>query len=211
MAWMLPAAIIGSALINRSSGKSSSGSSGPVFKPPMMSESQIGQTIGDIRNYTSNPFNLSPASSVYRKPLETAIMNPYQPTSSENQLLENIMGQTSSQFARRGLGGSPIAASSVAASIAPSMVQMRQNQIEAIRQALQGDVAEQGSLSQLNLQSWLAKIQSLLSLLETAGKYQPLGQTSTQTGGKPGLFEGLPISFSYSNVGMKTPGKGVTD
>ena len=86
-----------------------------------------------------------------------------------------------------------------------------QNQIEAIRQALQGDVAEQGSLSQLNLQSWLAKIQSLLSLLETAGKYQPLGQTSTQTGGKPGLFEGLPISFSYSNVGMKTPGKGVTD
>src|SRR3972149_1606878 len=189
----------------------------PVVDPALLNPQNINEVISRIMGLTGQgPQTFSPVTtnieqSPFFSNFQSALNDRFTPTAPENQLLENIMGQTSAQFARRGLGTSPIAASSTAASIAPSLVQMRQNQIEAIRQALQGDVAEQGSLSQLNLQSWLAKIQSLLSLLETAGKYQPLGQTSTQAGGKSGLLEGLPISFSYSNVGMNTPEKGVTN
>src|SRR3972149_3483118 len=144
----------GMSLINRATSKPSKvrTQTAQIMSPQDLS-SLIGQTRGLLGSSTPSFSPIDFGQNVYRGMYEQTLRNPYMPTSAENQLLENIMGQTSAQFARRGLGASPIAASSVAASIAPSMVQMRQNQIEAIRQALQGDVAEQGSLSQLNLQS----------------------------------------------------------
>lgn len=125
----------------------------------------------------------------YRALLESAMANPYIPTLAENQLLENIMGQTSAQFAKRGLGISPIAASSVAGSIAPSLITMRQQQLANLFQGLGGELEiGQGLLQQREqdinalLTQRTQQMQGLLAFLEQMGFKRQLGQKTTSSG-----------------------------
>src|SRR3990172_1001342 len=125
----------------------------------------------------------------YQNMITGALNNPYTPTSAEDQLLQNIMGQTSSQFARRGLGASPIAASSVAGSIAPSLIAMRQQQLEKLLSAFTGELgAQQNLLTQRgqDVQSTLGQrqtqLQGLLQFLEQMGFRRNLGQEGKSSG-----------------------------
>lgn len=125
----------------------------------------------------------------YQGMLQSAMSNPYQPTSAENQLLENIMGQTSSQFARRGLGASPIAASSVAGSIAPSLIAMRQQQLANLFQGLTGELGvgqnlltQRGQDIQSTLGQRQMQLQGLLQFLEQMGFRRNLGQQGSSSG-----------------------------
>src|SRR3989337_353406 len=130
----------------------------------------------------------------YQNMITGALNNPYTPTSAEEQILQNIMGQTSSQFARRGLGASPIAASSVAGSIAPSLIAMRQQQLQNLFSGLSGELQQgQNLLTQrgMDIQSALSgRQQQLGGLLELIGLGRPYQLGQTQTGGRPGIFEG---------------------
>lgn len=137
----------------------------------------------------------------YQGMLQSAMSNPYQPTSAENQLLENIMGQTSSQFARRGLGASPVAASSVAGSIAPSLITMRQQQLANLFQGLSGELGvgqnlltQRGQDIQSSLGQRQMKLEGLLQFLEQMGFRRNLGQES--------------IARSYSTSGQGGIGGG---
>src|SRR3990170_4691384 len=132
----------------------------------------------------------------YRDMLQSAFTNPYQPTSAEDQLLQNIMGQTSSQFARRGLGASPIAASSVAGSIAPSLIAMRQQQLEKLLSAFTGELgAQQNLLTQRgqDIESTLGQrqtqLQGLLQFLEQMGFRRNLGQKGSSSGFNFGISD----------------------
>ena len=125
----------------------------------------------------------------YQNMITGALNNPYTPTSAEDQLLQNIMGQTSSQFARRGLGASPIAASSVAGSIAPSLIAMRQQQLQNLFSGLSGELQQgQNLLTQRgqDINSLLGQRQQqlagLLQFLEQMGFRRSLGQEGSSKG-----------------------------
>ena len=153
--------------------------------------------------------NLAPAQSTYRNMLESAMSNPYAPTSAENNLLNSIMASTSAQFANRGFGASPIAASTVGASIAPSLIAMRQQQLKNIMEALGMDIDEQQKISEMGLtqrsqdvtqrsqdMDTFAKqrqmqIEGLLKFLESMGLSRNMGQQSASSG----------FDFSYNQGG----------
>src|SRR3990172_4212248 len=130
----------------------------------------------------------SPFFNLFR----SALTDRFTPTTAENQLLQDIMGQTSSQFSRRGLGVSPIAASTTAASIAPALVQLRQQQINslanALGQTLQGQELGLTQRAQ-DIAGRFNTIQSLLNFLQF-GKRTPIGNTG---GGGFGFGVGIPI------------------
>ena len=137
----------------------------------------------------------------YQSMLQSAMSNPYTPTSAEDQLLQNIMGQTSAQFARRGLGASPIAASSVAGSIAPSLIAMRQQQLQNLFSGLSGELQQgQNLLTQRgqDINSLLGQRQQqlagLLQFLEQMGFRRNLGQQGSVSGFNAGV--GLPTSWT---------------
>ena len=185
----------GMSLINRATSKPSKvrTQTAQIMSPQDLS-SLIGQTRGLLGSSTPSFSPIDFGQNVYRGMYEQTLRNPYMPTSAENQLLENIMGQTSSQFARRGLGASPIAASTVAGSIAPSLIAMRQQQLGNILSGLGGEQAmQQMMLSQrgMDIQSALSgRQQQLGGLLELIGLGRPYSLGQTQTGGRPGIFEG---------------------
>ena len=144
-----------------------------------------------------------PAVSAFRNPYQTALLDRFTPTTAETDVLNQVSDRTSAAFAARGLGATPIAASSTAASIAPTLVGLRQAQVENLRQALGGDVAEQGAITGANitqrgqtiqglLAEWAAKLQSLMNLFETAAVPRSLG-AETRGGTNPIL---APIDIS---------------
>jgi len=145
----------------------------------------------------------------YQNMITGALNNPYTPTSAEDQLLQNIMGQTSSQFARRGLGASPIAASSVAGSIAPSLIAMRQQQLQNLFSGLGGELQQgQNLLTQReqDINSLLGQRQQqlagLLQFLEQMGFRRNLGQQGSASGFNTGV--GLPASWTSGGGGVTT-------
>ena len=136
-----------------------------------------------------------PAVSAFRNPYQTALLDRFTPTTAETDVLNQVSDRTSAAFAARGLGATPIAASSTAASIAPTLVGLRQAQIEQLRQALGGDVAEQQAITGANitqrgqtlqgmLAEYVAKLQSLMSLFEQAAVPRSLG-AETRGGTNP--------------------------
>jgi len=200
---------IGNALFGRPS------RSDPVVGQPLLNGPEVGQIISRIMGMTQQggqQFGQVP-TGIQQSPFfgqyQSALSNPYQPTEPENQLLKNIMGQTSAGFALRGLGGSPVEASATAASIAPSLINLRQNQVgnlaQAVGQGLQGQQLQLGQREQ-DIGAYFAKLQGLLSFLGF-GQQQPLGQQSR--GGSPGalpmpLFN--PLSFSFGGGKPSTTG-----
>lgn len=144
---------------------------------------------------------------------QSAVNDRFTPTGPENQLLQDIMDRTSAGFARRGLGTSPVAATSTAASIAPSLVQLRTNRINelgnAISQWLSGqqlgvtqrgqditsgltgreqDITQRGQDITAGLTQRTNMINDLLKFLEF-GKRTSLGQISR--GAQPSIFSQL--------------------
>src|SRR3989337_910026 len=118
-------------------------------------------------------------------------------------------GQTSSQFARRGLGASPIAASSVAGSIAPSLIAMRQQQLQNLFSGLSGELQQgQNLLTQRgqDINSLLGQRQQqlagLLQFLEQMGFRRNLGQQGSASGFNTGV--GLPASWTSGGGGVTT-------
>ena len=137
--------------------------------------------------------NLAPAQSVYRGQLESAMSNPYAPTSAEQNLLNSIMGTTSAQFANRGFGASPIAASTVGASIAPSLIAMRQQQLTNLMAALGIDISEGQKLDEQKLtqreqdigaftKQREKQIAGLLDFLKSMGLSRNMGDQSASSG-----------------------------
>ena len=132
----------------------------------------------------------SPTQSSFYNPYQSSIMDRFMPTTAENDILNQVSDRTSAAFASRGLGATPIAASSTAASIAPTLAAMRQQQIENLRQALSGDVGaaltsrEQdigqrgGDITAL-LDRYRTKLQGLLNFFEQAYFPRALGQESS--------------------------------
>ena len=147
--------------------------------------------------------------SPFFKDFLSALTDRFTPTGPESQLLENISGRTSAEFARRGLGPSPVSATGVASSIAPALVQLRQNRIgnlgNALGQSLQGQGLRLGQREQdittgltqrgqditQRSQEFADKINQIQGLLNflTFGKRQNLGQ---QGGGGFSCGVGLP-------------------
>lgn len=136
--------------------------SNPVVDPALLSPEQISATINQFLGMAEAGPNLGRVSAPTVGPAATpaqlalgieqspffqlfrsALTDRFTPTAPENQLLSDIMDQTSAQFARRGLGAAPIAASSTAASIAPALVQLRQQQIGNLSNALAQSLAGQ--------------------------------------------------------------------
>lgn len=156
--------------------------------PSLLSPEQRDIIINRLMNLTGQPtqgFGQVPtdiAQSPFFGAFQSALTDRFTPTAPEEQLLEDIMGRTSAGFARRGLGTSPIAASSTAASIAPSLIQLRQNRINelgnAITQWLGGQqlgLTQRGQdISSFTTQRGLT-LQSLLNFLEST-RTRPLGQ-----------------------------------
>src|SRR3990167_2421471 len=141
----------------------------------------------DVTQYF-NPISTDRNNS-YADLFQAAMNNPYNPTSAESQLLSNIMGQTSAQFANRGLGASPVAASSVAGSIAPSLIAMRQQQLANLLQGFTGELQQgQNLLTQRgqDINSLLGQRQKqlagLLQFLEQMGFRRSLGQEGSSKG-----------------------------
>ena len=176
--------------------------SSPVIEPAAITKEQRQQLYTPIGNLAG--FSFSPTggftpqdvtktwgniNSSYSQPLQSALSNPFIPTSAEDQLLSDIMGKTSAQFANRGLGASPIAATSTAASIAPSLIQMRQSQIQNILAALGLDVNTQLGQRGQDINAFVIQRQmqldALLKYLEQVGFPRTMGQEST--GATPGL------------------------
>ena len=198
----------------------------PVIDPAAISKEERAQLFTPIGNLLG--FNFSPVSGFtpqdvtqqfgqipmeginkYREMLESAFTNPYTPTLAENQLLENIMSQTSSQFARRGLGTSPIAASSVAGSIAPSLIAMRQQQLAKLFQGLGGELqlgqnllTERGQDINALLGQRGIQLQGLLNFLEQVGFRRQLGQKSS------GFNFEVGIGSKAATPGKAAPGGG---
>ncbi|HWO56530.1 MAG TPA: hypothetical protein VNN55_03075 [bacterium] len=164
-----------------------------------------------------SPVSLGPAVSAFRAPYQSAILDRFQPTSAESDLLATIADRTAGQLAARGLGATPVAASATAASIAPALVELRQRQIDNLRQALGGDVAEQQALANLaltqrgqTLQGLIAeyatRLQSLLNLFEAAALPRSLG-SETRGGTNPIL---QPIDVTKLIPGSKPPGGAIS-
>lgn len=154
------------------------------------------------QSFAPQPINYETANSPYRDMLFNSMSNPFRPTSAEDQLLSDIMGTTSAAFARRGLGASPIAASTVGASIAPTLIALRQQQLQNIMQALGMDIGEQATERQRTTAAGLTQreqdinaslgqrstqLQALLNFLQMVGFKRPLGTSAT--GATPGIFE----------------------
>lgn len=142
-----------------------------------------------------SPVGIRPATSAFRAPYQSAILDRFTPTQAETDLLNTISDRTAAQFASRGLGATPIAASATAASIAPTLVGLRQAQIENLRAALAGDVGEQQALTgqeitqrgqtlQGLIAQYATRLQSLLNLFETAAVPRSLG-AETRGGNAP--------------------------
>lgn len=131
----------------------------------------------------------SPTQSSFFNAYQSALKDRFTPTSAESDLLGQISDRTSAAFAARGLGATPIAASSTAASVAPSLVAMRNSQIENLRQALAGDVTaattvrgqdidQRGADMTAGLEAYRAKLQGLLNFFEQAYFPRSLGAES---------------------------------
>lgn len=132
---------------------------GPVIDPALLSPERIEAVIAQLSGLTGagpqsfaresfggipSQGRISPGQipvgieqSPFFQNFQSALTDRFTPTGPENQILENIQGRTSAEFARRGLGESPVAASQTAASIAPALVQLRQNRINNLQNAVQ--------------------------------------------------------------------------
>lgn len=163
----------------------------------------------EIRNVANQILNVpaaigtGPAMSRFRPAYESSVLDRFTPTTAETDLLNTVSDRTAAQFASRGLGATPIAASATAASIAPTLVELRQRQIENLRQGLAGDVSEQASgrdaaIAQRGqtIQSLLAqygtRLQALLNLFESAAIPRGLGQETR--GGTNPIFSPINIA-----------------
>lgn len=148
-------------------GRPSGGTSEPSVDPALLSQEGVNEAIARIMSLTSGPGStfgpvgpatapgtVGPAVSPGQLPVgieqspffaqfRSALTDRFTPTAPENQLLSDIMDQTSAQFARRGLGASPVAGSATAASIAPTLVALRQQQIGNLSGALSQSLAGQ--------------------------------------------------------------------
>ena len=142
----------------------------------------------DVTQYF-NPISTDRNNS-YADLFQAAMNNPYNPTSAESQLLSNIMGQTSAQFANRGLGASPVAASSVAGSIAPSLIAMRQQQLANLLQGFTTQEQVNQNISQnlltqrsqdinSSIQQRQMQLEGLMKFLESMGLSRNMGQQSS--------------------------------
>lgn len=201
--------------------------SSPVIEPAAITKGQREQLYTPIGNLAG--FSFSPTggftpldvtktwgnvSSPFMQPLQSAISDPFTPTSAENQLLSDIMGKTSAQFANRGLGTSPIAATTTAASIAPSLIQMRQNQIQNILAALGLDVNTQLGQREQDINADIIQrqmqLEALLQYLEQVGFPRPMGQE--ETGATPGLAGQISGVFKdvTAGIGNISGKKGIT-
>jgi len=148
-------------------GTPSEQTSNPVIDPALLSPENVNAVINQIMSMTSapsavpgrvaqaaTPGRVGPAAtpaqlslgieqSPFFQMFQSALTDRFTPTQAENNLLASIMDQTSAQFARRGLGASPIAASATGAAIAPALVQLRQQQIGNLANALSQTLAGQ--------------------------------------------------------------------
>src|SRR3990167_7582847 len=176
----------------------------PNWSSGVFTPTDVTQYFDQINNVLSSDRN-----NPYANMFLAAINNPYQATSAENQLLNNIMGQTSAQFANRGLGASPIAASQVASSIAPALIAMRQQQLsnlllgftnqETVNQNINQELLTQRgqdvSQRQQDIDSSIRQrqqqMEGLLKFLESMGLSRNMGQQSASSGFK----------FSYNQGG----------
>jgi len=139
-------------------------SSGPSAGAPTVGPAATPGRVGPAANPASLPVGIeqSPFFQLFR----SAMTDRFTPTAPENQLLSNIMDQTSAQFARRGLGTSPVAASNTAASIAPALVALRQQHIGNLGGALDRTLAgQQLGLTQRgqDIGTLLANLQAMVS------------------------------------------------
>ena len=110
-----------------------------------------------------------PTEDVFRAPLEESILRPeFGPTSSsETALLDSIMSLTQGQSAVRGLG--PSTQASLAQSIAPALIGLREKRVGELERGAGLDVQR--------------RQQVLMSLMELAGLSMPqiiAGQKSKQ-------------------------------
>ena len=155
------------------------------------------------------PVATGPAVSAFRAPFQSAVLDRFTPTTAETDVLNQVMDRTAAQFASRGLGATPIAASSTAASIAPTLVGLRQSQIENLRQALGGDVAEQqaitgaditqrGQTLQGLLAEFAARLQALQNLFSEAAIPRSLGGETR--GGTNPILAPLDISKMFGSA-----------
>jgi len=168
------------------------------------SAKDVTQYFDQINNVLSSDRN-----NPYANMFLAAMNNPYQATSAENQLLNNIMGQTSAQFANRGLGASPIAASQVASSIAPALIAMRQQQLANLLQGFTTQETVNQNVSQelltqrgqdvtqrqqdidSSIRQRQQQMEGLLKFLESMGLSRNMGQQSASSG----------FDFSYNQGG----------
>ena len=183
----------------------------PEVEAGLLDPTRINEVISRLMNLTGQgpqTFGEIPTGieqSPFFGHFRSAVTDRFVPTAPENQLLEDIMGRTSAQFARRGLGVSPVSATGTAASIAPSLIQLRQNRINELGNAIsQWQVGQGMGLTQRGqnigaaLDQRTTALNSLLNLLQF-GRSQPLGQTSR--GETPGLFDvAEQVSRTVANV-----------
>lgn len=161
--------------------------------PGMGERREFGDLIKDYLNRVPkmrDPLNFAPATSSFRDPYRSAVLDRFTPTTAETDVLNQVSDRTAAGFAARGLGATPIAASSTAASIAPTLVGLRQAQIENLRSALGGDVAEADALNRLTqtqrsgdmtteLEQYRTRLAGLMQFFEQAFLPRALGQTSS--------------------------------
>ena len=153
-----------------SAGRSRSNeSSSPVFQtfPGATGDASYG-TSGDVFKQTRG-LTTSGVQSPFAKSLEDTLLNPQfgARTSSEQALIDSLMDVTSARGAVSGFGAPT--QSALATSIAPTMVDMRNKNIEQLLGAKGQDV-----------QAWQSQLQSLLELVGLSMPQIMGGQQSSE-------------------------------
>lgn len=209
------------------------GARNTLFGSPQRTDQQIfpgyyegteGREFADtIRRLATEGFGLpepvatGPAISPFRDPYRAALLDRFSPTTAETDVLNQVSDRTAANFASRGLGATPIAASATAASIAPTLVDFRSRQIEALRQALGGDVAENEAITGQNITQrgqtlqgliaqFAARLQTLMNLFETAAIPRSLG-AETRGGTNP-ILKPIDLTELANQIGSKAIGGG---
>ncbi len=184
------------------------GKSRPAIDPAIMSREQISEAISRLMGMKEWG---TPAQTQFSSPYETELSNVmsrgYSPTSAENDLLNNIMNRTSAQFASRGLGSSPIAASATASSIAPTLAELRSKYFDQLTNLRGQDINRMGLGIQQRGQDIESMLQqrtllsnALLNLLQVGGRRQNVGTVQNQ--GTPG-FLGTLKDMTQSFINLK--------
>ena len=140
---------------------------------------------------SGSPAGQDRASSAYEQPLQESILQPKfgADTASEKALLGSIMDATAGRGSVRGLGAPTQTA--LAQSIAPALINLRQQDIGNLQSALSGDIGSQISQRGQDIGQILGvRGQDIGGLSELIGLSMPqivAGQKSKQFGAQAGL------------------------